>query len=125
MPELNLDQQYLIRKKSPFLNYPRYGTKFNKSFFPHFLNSYNNLPNTIKGLGLKDFKDQLSSLIKPKKYKHFSRGSKLGNTLLTRIRVGRSKLNSHTYMISLSDNPSCDCLHRNETSLHYFLKCNK
>ena len=36
MPEINLDQQYLLRNKSPFVNYPSFGVKFDKSFPPIF-----------------------------------------------------------------------------------------
>ena len=47
--------------------------------------------------------------IKPPKFKHFLRGSKLGNALLTRIRVGRSFLNQHSFTIGIADSPECDC----------------
>ena len=124
MPAINLDQQYLLRNKSPFVDYPAFGAKFKQSFFPHFLKSYNNLPSNIKGLLFNDFKDHLATYLKPKRHKHFNRGSKAGNNLLTQIRVGRSNLHSHSFMIGLTDNPVCTCNDGNETSLHYFLKCN-
>ena len=60
---------------------------------------------------------------KPPKFKHFSRGSKLGNSLLTRIRVGRSFLKQHSYTIGLADSPECDCHYKNESPEHYFVDC--
>ena len=44
-------------------------------------------------------------------------------TLLTQIRVGRSHLNQHKFTIGLSDSPQCLCLHREESTLHYFVDC--
>ena len=60
---------------------------------------------------------------KPPRYKHFSRGNKLSNSLLTKIRIGRSDLNQHKFSIGLADSPQCDCLFREESSSHYFLDC--
>ena len=84
---------------------------------------WNNLPNTAKCKGLLDFKDYTNQELKPPKYKHFGRGKKLSNTLLTQIRVGRSHLNQHKFTIGLSDSPQCLCLHREESTLHYFVDC--
>ena len=44
-------------------------------------------------------------------------------SLLTRIRVGRSLLNQHSFTIGLSDSPECACHFRSESSEHYFLDC--
>ena len=44
--------------------------------------------------------------------------------MLTQIRVGRSKLNSHLFTIGQTNDPHCVCKSINETSLHYFLQCN-
>ena len=57
------------------------------------------------------------------KHKHFSCGSRLGNKLLTRLRLGRSYLNSDGYAIGKVESPSCLCHHRNETIKHYMLEC--
>ena len=61
--------------------------------------------------------------MKPKKYKHFSRGNKYSNSLLTKIRVGRSSLNLYKYTIGLADSPECLCHHREESPKLYFLEC--
>ena len=69
------------------------------------------------------FELELSLLLKPKKYKHFSRGSKVGNTLLTRLRVGRSTLPSHLYSIGLIDSPQCQCGYKDCNTSHFILDC--
>ena len=52
---------------------------------------------------LNEFKTKLKLQFKPKRHKHFNSGSKYGNTLLSRIRLGRSFLKAHGYSINLSD----------------------
>ena len=52
----------------------------------------------------------------------FSFGSKIGNMHLTRLRVGRSFLNAHSFEINLSDTNLCNCW-RTETVLHYVTEC--
>ena len=49
-----------------------------------------NLPPNIKCKDLEDFKYHLKLELKPQKIKHFSKGSKNGNSLLTRLHVGIS-----------------------------------
>ena len=54
---------------------------------------------------------------------HYSRGSKLKNCLLTRLRVGRSDLNLHKFTIGQVDKPECICHSKEESTKHYFLDC--
>ena len=61
--------------------------------------------------------------MKPNKYKHFARGNKFTNSLLTRIRVGRSSLNEHKFVIGQSDSPQCLCHYKSESASHFFLDC--
>ena len=61
--------------------------------------------------------------MKPPKYKFYSRGDKCSNTLLTRIRLGRSDLNQHRFVIGKSDSPECDCKFKEESPKHYFIDC--
>ena len=61
--------------------------------------------------------------MKPTKYKNFSRGNKWSNSLLTKIRVGRSDLQQHKFTIGLTDSPQCLCHYREESPSHYFLDC--
>ena len=61
--------------------------------------------------------------MKPPKVKHFGRGSKISNSLLTKIKIGRSNLNQHKFTIGLADSPECLCHFREESPSHFFLDC--
>ena len=61
--------------------------------------------------------------MEPPRHKHFSKGDKLGNSLLTQIRVGRSYLNEHKFTIGHSESPECLCHFKTESPQHYFLDC--
>ena len=80
-----------------FQKHPNYGVKFTNSFFPYFTNKYNTLSRSIRNHDLSEFKNELKDRLKPPKNKAYSFGSKLGNKLITRLRVCRSYLNSHSY----------------------------
>ena len=45
------------------------------------------------------------------------------NSLLTKIRVGRSNLNQYKFTIGLADSPECLCHFREESPSHFFLDC--
>ena len=107
-----------------FVPFAYKNVKYANSFFPLFTSKYNKLQSKIKSLNVVDFKDYIKSNIKPPRYKHFYAGSKQGNMLLTRIRVGRSFLNSHSHSIGLSDTNTCKCNDTvAETPQHYFTQC--
>ena len=123
MPKLDIERTHALRSKGGYIPSKNYGTKFKKSFFPNTSSLWNSLPRNVQSKDLADFKEHVKNEFKPVKYKHFSRGTKLSNTLLTKIRVGRSDLKQHRFTIGLSDSPSCLCHHREESPLHYFLDC--
>ena len=123
MPKLDLEQKCERRSKGGYIPPKCNGDKFKRSFFPNTSKVWSSLPKNIQCKDLYEFKLGVKSEIKPPKYKHFARGSKLGNTLLTRIRVGRSFLNQHRFTIGLADSPECLCHFRNESPEHYFLDC--
>ena len=77
----------------------------------------------IQLLALPEFKVKIKEKLKPKKHKHFSKGSKNGNILMTRIRLGRSELNMHKFLIGQSESSECSCHFKNESSQHYFIDC--
>jgi len=107
-----------------FVPFAYHNAKFANSYFPYFTSKYNKLDNKVKSLDTADFKLHIATQIKPSKYKHYSRGSKHGNTLLTRIRVGRSYLKSHSYSIGMSDTNTCSCNDTViESSLHFITQC--
>ena len=74
-------------------------------------------------MGLVDFKSKLKLVLKPTKFRHFSKGSKLGNKLLCRIRLERSDLNLHKFTIGHSESPECLCHSKQESSQHYLIDC--
>ena len=123
MPELDYSKKYLTRSKGGYTPFPYYGVRFKNSFFPYMSDLWNNLEVSTQLLDLIDFKQQLKVELKPKKYKHFSKGSKIGNSLLTRVRLERSELNLHKFSIGLIDSPECSCHAKNESSIHYLTEC--
>ena len=104
------------RQVGNFTQYPNYGAKFQNSFFPYFVKKWNNLERPIRTLEISEFKQTLKEKLKPKLARHYSYGGRLGNKLLTRLRLGRSFLNSHGYAIGKTASPSCQCHHNNETT---------
>ena len=123
MPRLNQENNLNLRNKKRYVPFPFKGDKYNNSFFPNTTKLWNKLPRNIQSQNKEDFKSSVKTIFKPPRYKHFSKGSKLGNTLLTRIRVGRSDLNQHKFTIGLVENPECICHFRSESPEHYFLDC--
>ena len=112
------------RQYGHFMKYPNYGSKFNNSYFPYFSKKWDTLSNQMKNTVLfKDFKSKLKNKFKPVKFRHYSYGSRLGNKLWTRLRLGRTFLNSHGFALQKVDSPSCMCHFKNETTIHYFLDC--
>ena len=123
MMELDYAKKYLTRSKGGYSPYPSFGSKFNKSFFPYMSKLWNNLEVSTQLMALPDFKEQLKKELKPSKIKHFSKGSKIGNTLLTRIRIERSDLNLHKFTIGHSETTECLCHAKQESSLHFLIDC--
>ena len=123
MQKLDIGRVKNLRSKGGYLPYNNFGTKFKILFFPYMSGIWNSLPTSVQCKDLNDFKEYTKSNLKPVRYKHFSRGNKSSNTLLTKIRVGRSELNQHKYSIGLSETPECLCHNREESPLHYFIDC--
>ena len=84
---------------------------------------WNNLDRTTPWLSLPDFKSKLKSDLKPDRIKHYLKGSKVCNILLTRIRLDRSELNLHKFVIGQSDTPQCLCHAKQESSSHFMIDC--
>ena len=82
------------------------------------------LPRSLKNKPIEDFKTELKGLLKPKKYKCYYRGDKYKCSLLTRIRVGRSFLNEHSFTVGFSPSMICEnCFAPRESPLHYITQC--
>ena len=121
--------QYNLRKvdedsNPTYVQFPYHNKKYSKSFFPFYTKQWNRLPRTVKLLQTDEFKKYLKDNLKPKKYKPYFKGDKYKNSLLTRIRVGRSFLNSHRYSTGQTDTPNCSCNDTDiETPMHYITQC--
>ena len=122
MPKLDTQREHSLRSKGGYIPFKNYGIKFKNSFFPYTSGIWNNIPKDVQCKDLIDFKDYTKTM-KPNRYKHFSRGNKFSNSLLTKIRVGRSDLNQHKFTIGLCETPQCLCHNREESPLHYFIDC--
>ena len=123
MPKPDMGNKFNVRSKGGYKPFENLGVKFKNSFFPHTAKLWTNLPQNVRTMSVTDFKDYINKKSKPPKYKHFSRGNKISNSLLTKLRVGRSDLNQHKFTIGLVDSPQCDCLFREESTSHFFLDC--
>ena len=88
MTKLDCENNYVLRSKDGYLPHPSYGTKFLNSFFPFISKLWNSLPSSTQAKHLVDFKTQLKIETKPDKIKHYAKGPKISNTLITRFRVG-------------------------------------
>ena len=123
MPKVDWNNDTRTRSKGGYLPYNNFGNKFLNSFFPYMTKLWNNLPPNIKCKDINDFKYSLKLELKPPKIKHFSKGSKYGNSLLTRLRVGQSDLNLHKFSVGQIEKPDCACHEKQESTKHYLLDC--
>merc|ERR1711947_1421 len=110
MPKFDHDKRNL-RSKGGCIPFKSCGSKFDKSFFPYQTKHWNSLSRNVQSLDIENFKT-FTKTLKPNKYKHFHKGNKDTNSLLTRLRVGRSQLNQHKFSVGQIDSPECLCHHR-------------
>ena len=115
------DKKYNTRSNDKYENFPRPNEKYLRSFLPHFSRSWNNLAQK-----LCDDQDHISFIEnhkikqKPPKYRHYKYGDKNINSLMCRLRVGRSYLNADSFKICHSDTDRCECGQK-ETVAHFFV----
>ena len=98
MPKNDLGINIHLRSEGCYLSFPSKGTGFSKSFFPYISKLWNSFEIGVKNKNVKDFKIHTKTM-KPKKIKHFGRGGKEANSLLTEMRIGWSDLNQHKFTI--------------------------
>ena len=83
MPKLDFENKHNTRSKGGYIPFKNLGFKFKNSFFPHTVCQWNSLPKQVQCKNLYDFKEFTNKQFKPPRYKHFARGNKFANTLLT------------------------------------------
>jgi len=113
------------RQGAQYKPFAFHNVKMSNSFFPYFTKLWNNLDKSVKGESdINIFKDILKQQLKPTRYKHFNKGSQLGNRQLTRLRLNRNYLNDNSFSIGLNDTPYCSCNGTSrETTKHFFQDC--
>ena len=101
-------------------------SKLKSSFYPHCLSEWNKLdPSITSSPSLSIFKIPLLKLIRPLPKPVYSIHDPIGLTILTQLRVGLSKLNSHKFRHNVREtinpmHPSNDGI---EDMEHYLLLC--
>ena len=50
-------------------------------------------------------------------------GSRQGQIIMAKLRMGGSNLNGHLYSMKLINSPACSCGFINENEFHFFLVC--
>ena len=98
-------------------------TLYQKSFLPATTEAWNALPDDVKRYtSLSLFKRYLASndAVVPK---YFYIGSRNAQIVHSKLRLGISDLNQHMYYRHLTQDQSCACGSRIESSLHYLLHC--
>ena len=101
---------------------------FQRSFFPSTIREWNLLPQPMRSVtsSMASFKKavyQQFSVDQPPYY--FQLGSKHGNILHTRLRLGLSTLNADLFRVNSpkTETPSCKCGHPREDVNHFVLQC--
>ena len=123
MPVINTREKDL-RSKKVYVEFPFVGTKHRNSFFPYMTRLWNRLPKDVKSKSVDEFKLYIQKEVKPKRYKFYAKGQKYKCSLLTRIRVGRTILKEHSFLIGLSDTMSCPkCDNNQESPIHFITTC--
>ena len=120
MPPKNMGN---TRANGTYMKQKFQSVNFSNSFFPLFSEMWSKLDKSLREeIDLNEFKTKLKATFKPKRHKHFNVGSKYGNTLLCRVRLGRSFLKAHGFAINLADSDKCLC-GKIENTTHYLLDC--
>ena len=99
---------------------------FQRSFIPETTRSWNSLPEHIRQTrSHSKFSTKVRQYFCPQPNPFFSSGSKLGNTLHTRLRLHMSTLKAHLFTVLSKDtqDAACQCGHPWEDSRHFMLHC--
>ena len=100
--------------------------RFESSFYPNCLKEWNSLASEIRELPtVSSFKKRLSSIIRPTQKPIYGIYDPKGVAILTQLRVGLSKLNSHKFNHNFRDTVDPMCLINDgiEDTEHFLLQC--
>ena len=108
-PTVQETSRYSLRNSDHFQNYRANTNLCLDLVFPSTIRAWNNLPIEIKeASSLKIFKSLLNRNIQsPPKY--YNTGSRIGQILHSRLRMGCRPLNSDLYRKNIVPSPSCQC----------------
>ena len=100
-------------------------TLFQRSFIPATTRNWNKLPECIRATASpKSFKRGVLQLLGvPPPPPYYILGSKIGNILHAKLRMGMSDLNAHQYSVQKTLTPSCHCKDTPETTNHFITQC--
>ncbi|MCG8113671.1 MAG: reverse transcriptase domain-containing protein [Candidatus Thiodiazotropha taylori] len=121
-PTVQETSRYSLRNSDHFQNYRAKTNLFLDSFFPSTIRAWNSLPTEIReASSVAIFKSLLNRNIhSPPKY--YSTGSRIGQILHARLRMGCSSLNSDLYRKNIVPSPSCRC-GEFENAKHFLFSC--
>ena len=126
IPESRENDLNRTLRNSERITVPRHKTlNFKRSFIPSTIELWNILPLNLRNItSKKKFKGEVKSIYgTPTPPLYYSLGRKKENSLLTRLRVGMSKLNSPQFQIQANETPHCMCGHTKEDTPHFLLHC--
>ena len=98
---------------------------FKNSFFPSTAIEWNKIDKNIRKLeSLNIFKKSILKFIRPSQNRVYNYNNPKEIKLLTRLRVGLSRLREHKFKHSFQDtlNPICNCGEDIQTTSHYLLR---
>ena len=114
-----------LRNASTLSLPPNSTTLFQRSFILATTRDWNKLPESLRSTpSPRSFKREvLRRLGVPTPPAYYSLGTKIGNILHTKLRVGMSDLNAHQYTIQRTTTPICSCSNAPETTAHFIIHC--
>ena len=119
------DTQRTLRNSSSQSLPPNHTTLFQRSIIPSITRAWNRLPESTQPSKFPQiFKREISERLSvPAPPLYYSLGTKVGNILHTKLRVGMSNLNAHLYSIQKIESPNCSCGYTPETTNHFIINC--
>lgn len=121
-PTVQETSRYSLRNSDHIQNFRTNTNLFLDSFFPSTIRAWNSLPTETKeASSIAIFKSLLNRNIQPPP-KYFNAGSRMGQILHARLRMGCSSLNSDLYRKNIVPSPSCRC-GEFESAKHFLFNC--